>query len=141
MSSLVSAPSNDNRPERARERELAELRLLLNLSQILDENPDLSESGPLVLQTISDHVAMMRGAIYILRDESAEITIEAAFGLSEGALQRGVLLFLNVPASATQIPCKPKSAYPESPLGGFSCVRSLFRFLCCRVATRTALRH
>ena len=80
MSSLISAPSPDSRPDRARERELAELRLLLNLSQLLDENPDLSESGPLVLQTISEHVDMMRGAIYILRDESAEITIEAAFG-------------------------------------------------------------
>ena len=90
MSSLISAPSPDSRPDRARERELAELRLLLNLSQLLDENPDLSESGPLVLQTISEHVDMMRGAIYILRDESAEITIEAAFGLSESALQRGV---------------------------------------------------
>lgn len=90
MSSLLTASSHDQRPERARERELAELRLLLNLSQVLDENPDLSESGPLVLQTLSEHVAMMRGVIYMLRDESAEITIEAAFGLTERGLQRGV---------------------------------------------------
>jgi len=70
-------------------REVAELSLLFEISQILDRSLDLrDELGP-VLQAIANHTGMLRGTITLLDRESGELYIEAAHGLSGEELARG----------------------------------------------------
>ncbi len=70
-------------------REVAELSLLLEISQILDRSLDLrDELGPL-LKAIVKHTGMLRGTITLFDRETGELFIEAAHGLSGPQLERG----------------------------------------------------
>ncbi|MBW7866102.1 MAG: nif-specific transcriptional activator NifA [Candidatus Hydrogenedentes bacterium] len=70
-------------------RELAELSLLYEISEILDRSVDLrDELGP-VLKAISKHTGMLRGTITLLNRDMDEIVICAAHGLSPEQLQMG----------------------------------------------------
>ncbi|MGD9817664.1 MAG: nif-specific transcriptional activator NifA [Desulfomonilaceae bacterium] len=79
-------------PARSRslvKREVHELLLLFEISQILDESMDLSQVVKPVLEAMSKHMGMMRGTITLLNRESGEIMIESAHGLSEAQKVRG----------------------------------------------------
>lgn len=70
-------------------REVAELTLLYEISEILDRSVDLrDELGP-VLKAIAKHTGMLRGTITLLNRDLDEIVICAAHGLSPEQLQRG----------------------------------------------------
>ncbi len=70
-------------------RELSELALLYEISEILDRSVDLrDELGP-VLKAIARHTGMLRGTITLLNRDMDEIVICAAHGLSPEQLQRG----------------------------------------------------
>jgi Nif-specific regulatory protein len=70
-------------------RELQELLLLFDISQILDRSLDLRDVVGPVLEAIAKHMGMMRGTLTLLNRESGEIFIEAAHGLSEIQMERG----------------------------------------------------
>lgn len=70
-------------------REVQELLLLFEISQILDESMDLSQVVKPVLEAMSKHMGMMRGTITLLNRESGEIMIESAHGLSDAQKVRG----------------------------------------------------
>lgn len=70
-------------------REIAELSLLFEISELLDRSFDLrDELGP-ILRAISKHTGMLRGTIALLNRDKEEIVICAAHGLSPEQLQRG----------------------------------------------------
>ena len=70
-------------------REVSELALLYEISEILDRSVDLrDELGP-VLKVIAKHTGMLRGTISLLNRDMDEIVICAAHGLSPEQLQRG----------------------------------------------------
>ncbi len=70
-------------------RELAELSLLYEISEILDRSLDLrDELGP-VLKAIAKHTGMLRGTITLLNREMDELVICAAHGLTPEQLERG----------------------------------------------------
>ncbi len=70
-------------------REVTELSLLYEISELLDRSFDLrDELGP-ILRSISKHTGMLRGTICLLNRELNEIVICAAHGLSPAQLQRG----------------------------------------------------
>lgn len=70
-------------------RELQELLLLFEMSQVLDRSMDLRDSMGPVLEAIAEHMGMLRGTITLFNRESGEIYIEAAHGLSESQKERG----------------------------------------------------
>ncbi|HTY21596.1 MAG TPA: nif-specific transcriptional activator NifA [Desulfomonilaceae bacterium] len=70
-------------------REVQELLLLFDISQILDRSLDLRDVVGPVLDAIARHMGMMRGTLTLLNRESGEIFIEAAHGLSESQMERG----------------------------------------------------
>lgn len=70
-------------------REVRELLLLFEISQILDRSMDLREVGGPVLEAIAKHMGMVRGTLTLLNRASGEIIIEAAHGLSESQKIRG----------------------------------------------------
>ncbi len=70
-------------------REVQELLLLFDISQILDRSLDLRDVVGPVLDAIAKHMGMMRGTLTLLNRESGEIFIEAAHGLSESQMERG----------------------------------------------------
>jgi Nif-specific regulatory protein len=70
-------------------REIAELSLLYEISEILDRSLDLrDEIGP-VLKAIAKHTGMLRGTITLLNREMDELVICAAHGLTPEQLERG----------------------------------------------------
>jgi Nif-specific regulatory protein len=69
--------------------EVSELALLFEISQILDQSIDLRDVVGPVLKTISKHTGMVRGTITLLDQESGELVIEAAHGLSSSERSRG----------------------------------------------------
>jgi Nif-specific regulatory protein len=70
-------------------REVTELLLLFEISQILDRSMDLREVVGPVLEAIAEHMGMLRGTLTLLNRESGEILIEAAHGLSDKQKERG----------------------------------------------------
>ncbi|MCL5124770.1 MAG: nif-specific transcriptional activator NifA [Deltaproteobacteria bacterium] len=70
-------------------REVQELRLLFEISQILDQSIDLGEVVGPVLEAIARRMGMMRGTLTLLNRQSGEIMIETAHGLSEAQMERG----------------------------------------------------
>jgi len=70
-------------------RELQELRVLFEISQLLERSLDLRDVVGSVLEAMSKHMGMMRGTLTLLNRESGEISIEAAHGLSESQKERG----------------------------------------------------
>jgi len=70
-------------------REVAELSLLVELSQTLERSLDLRDVLGPVLEAMARHMGMLRGTITLLNRETGEISIETAYGLSAGQQQRG----------------------------------------------------
>lgn len=70
-------------------REIQELLLLFEISQILDRSMDLREVAGPVLDAIAQHMGMLRGTLTLLNRASGEIIIEAAHGLSESQKELG----------------------------------------------------
>ena len=70
-------------------REVRELSLLLEISQMLDATMDLREVVHPVLQAMSKHMGMMRGTLTLLDRETHDLYIEAAHGLSSSQQERG----------------------------------------------------
>jgi len=70
-------------------REVRELSLLFEISQKLSQSVDLRDVVGLVLKAMSEHMGMIRGTLAIFNRETGEITIEAAYGLSESQRRRG----------------------------------------------------
>jgi Nif-specific regulatory protein len=70
-------------------REIKELSLLFEISQILARNMDISETLEPVLKAMADHMEMLRGTIALLNRETGDISIEAAHGLSVSQMERG----------------------------------------------------
>lgn len=70
-------------------REVSELSLLFEISELLDRSYDLrDELGP-ILRSISKHTGMLRGTISLLNRDRNEVVICAAHGLSPEQLQLG----------------------------------------------------
>jgi len=70
-------------------REVHELSLLFEISQMLDRTLDLRDVAGSVLRAIAEHMGMLRGTLMLLNAESGEISIEAAFGLTNAQKRRG----------------------------------------------------
>ena len=70
-------------------RELEELSLLFDISQILDGSIDLRKTVRPVLQTMAKRMGMMHGSLSLLDRHTHEIYIEAAHGLSDSQKERG----------------------------------------------------
>lgn len=70
-------------------KEIKELSLLFEISQILTRSMDLSQVLEPVLRSMAERLEMLRGTITLLNRETGEIYIEEAFGLSEIQRERG----------------------------------------------------
>src|SRR5438477_5326253 len=70
-------------------RELSELQLLLQISQILDRSMDLRAVVGPVLEALANHMEMVRGTLALVNRETGEISIDAAHGLSESQKEKG----------------------------------------------------
>ena len=70
-------------------REIHELSLLFEISQMLDQSLDLRDVAGAVLRSIAEHMGMLRGTLTLLNAETGEISIEAAYGLSPAQKERG----------------------------------------------------
>ena len=70
-------------------REVGELSLLFEISQILERSLDLREVGEAILNAMADHMGMLRGTLTLLNRDTGEISIEAAHGLSAKQKGRG----------------------------------------------------
>lgn len=70
-------------------RKIEELSLLFEISRILDESLDLQQVIQPVLREITDHLDFQRGTITLLNRNTGELTIEAAYGLSDSQQKRG----------------------------------------------------
>lgn len=70
-------------------REVSELALLFEISQLLDRSIDLREEIGHILRAIAGHTGMLRGTITLLNRETGELFIEAGHGLSGEQMERG----------------------------------------------------
>jgi len=70
-------------------REVHELRLLFEISQLLGRSMDLRDLVGPMLKSIAQHMGMVRGTLTLLNRETGEIFIEEAFGLSATEQERG----------------------------------------------------
>jgi len=70
-------------------RELPELALLFEISQILSRSMDLREVAGPVIDAMAERMGMMRGTLSLLNRETGELFIEAAHGLSTSQQERG----------------------------------------------------
>ncbi len=73
----------------AQRRDLQELQLLFEISQILDGALDLRKAVGPVLEAMSQHLGTMRGTLTLLNRETGELAIEAAVGLSLSQREKG----------------------------------------------------
>jgi len=80
--------SQPSPPARA-SREAAELSLLRQISRLLDSGLDLRQAIGSVLRALTDEMGMMRGTLVTFNQQSGEIAIEAAYGLSVSQRRRG----------------------------------------------------
>jgi Nif-specific regulatory protein len=70
-------------------RELKELQLLFEISQILDRTLDLREAVGPVIDAMAAHMGTVRGTLALINRQTGEISIDAAHGLSESQKERG----------------------------------------------------
>ena len=63
-------------------REVRELRLLLEIGQILSSSDDLRTVAEPILECMAEHLDMLRGAISLVNEDDETVNIEAGFGLS-----------------------------------------------------------
>jgi len=66
-----------------------ELSILFEVSQILDRSLDLKQSINPVLQSLAEHLQILRGTITLLNRQTGEIIIEEAYGLSNSQREKG----------------------------------------------------
>ena len=71
------------------QREVNELRLLFEIAQALNRNPDLSTVLKPVLERMARFMGLVRATVTILNRESGSIHIDMATGLSSKELERG----------------------------------------------------
>ena len=69
--------------------EMPELRLLFDLSQVIDHSRDISHSLEATLSLMAQHLHMMRGMITLVSPHTGEIRIEVAHGLNPAEQRRG----------------------------------------------------
>ncbi len=79
--------SNNKRPQV--KREVRELLLLFEISQALERSLDIREVVNPVLESMAEHMGMLRGTLTLLNRNTGEIVIEAAYGLSANQQKRG----------------------------------------------------
>ena len=70
-------------------RKVEEVSLLFEVSQLLDGSIDLNQVLNPVLKAIADQMGLERGTITLHNRNTGEISIEAAYGLSESQRERG----------------------------------------------------
>ena len=70
-------------------REIKELLLLFEISQALERSLDIREVVNPVLESMAEHMGMLRGTLTLLNRNTGEIVIEAAYGLSANQQKRG----------------------------------------------------
>lgn len=68
---------------------VGELRLLFELSQIIDSSTDMNRTLETTLAFMAQHLHMMRGMITLVSPRSGEIYIETAYGLNPSQQKRG----------------------------------------------------
>ena len=68
---------------------VGELRLLFELSQIIDSSTDMNRTLESTLAFMAQHLHMMRGMITLVSPRSGEIYIETAYGLNPSQQKRG----------------------------------------------------
>jgi len=73
-------------------KEIKELSLLFEISQVLDSSIDLRDVVGPVLKALTEYTGLARAAISLLNRESGEISIESAVGLSSHQKRKGKLL-------------------------------------------------
>ncbi|WP_037572423.1 nif-specific transcriptional activator NifA [Spirochaeta cellobiosiphila] len=66
-----------------------ELSILFEISQILDRSIDLKQSINPILQSLAEHLQILRGTITLLNRQTGEIFIEEAYGLSNSQQEKG----------------------------------------------------
>lgn len=66
-----------------------ELRLLFDLSQIIDSSTDMNQTLESTLSFMGQHLHMMRGMITLISPHTGEIHIETAYGLKPAEQKRG----------------------------------------------------
>jgi Nif-specific regulatory protein len=71
------------------QREVNELRLLFEIAQALNRNPELSAVLRPVLERMAQFMGLIRATVTILNRESGSIQIDMASGLSNEELERG----------------------------------------------------
>src|SRR5512146_1427979 len=80
-------PNRSGQP--AVKRELRELTLLFEISQLLDRSLDLRDVLGPVLKALAERMGMTRGTLTLVDKETGELFIEAAHGLSASQKERG----------------------------------------------------
>ncbi|MDX9972226.1 MAG: nif-specific transcriptional activator NifA [FCB group bacterium] len=70
-------------------REVTELSLLFEVSQILDRTMDLREEVGSILDLIAKYTGMIRGTLTLVNRDTGELFIETAYGLSASQQERG----------------------------------------------------
>jgi len=70
-------------------RKVEEVSLLFEVSQLLDGSIDLNQVISPVLKAIADQMGLERGTISLLNRNTNEISIEAAYGLSDSQRKKG----------------------------------------------------
>jgi len=83
----MKTPRNPSENAPSVHREVKELSLIFEISQVLSRSLDLREVAAPLLETMAQSLGMLRGTLTLLNRESGEISIEAAHGLSKS--QRG----------------------------------------------------
>ena len=84
MVSIVENRENESN------REIRELKLLWEVSQVLGRSMDLREVVGPVLNALAERMGMARGALTLVNRRTEEIYMEAAHGLSELQRKRGI---------------------------------------------------
>jgi len=81
--------SEDRPKNQDANRQVQELRLLYEVSRILDASLDMREVVSPVLEALADHLGMQHATITLLNRKTGDIMIEAAHGLSPQQASRG----------------------------------------------------
>ncbi len=70
-------------------RNLEELSLLFEISQLLDQSMEIKQVVVPVLKAVTDHLNTLRATLTLLNRDTGEILIEEAYGLSDTERERG----------------------------------------------------
>ncbi len=70
-------------------RKIQELTLLFEISQLLDGNPDIKTVIKPLLESMAENMGMHRGTITLMNRATQEISIQAAYGLTDAEMSKG----------------------------------------------------